>query len=259
LAAAVVVAGFWLGAKQFSPQSEAPNNTTPPPKAAPSDTTSRLAPSTSSTQPTRRDTPADSSRGTGELIQPQKEPTSFTFVYVALAMMIGLGIWRLSIPTDLVVKDSPEFIDALKIWHPLLIAKRNTPRSVKRFVNRVRYFAMRQSAETEGRSIWQRLLIWAGLRHEEKVKEDKAIPESSLVALSAIHHFEPQWVDPVCQWKGSIDGLRITKPLSSDQNFLGTPELEESLKAHIRKFGTWPPSEEDRERLEKLSAGIRIN
>jgi hypothetical protein len=35
--------------------------------------------------------------------------------------------------------------------------------------------------------------------------------------------------------------------------------IQTAIGKHEKEFGNWPPSEEDRERLEKLSAGIRIN
>ncbi len=259
VAATVVIAGFWFGAKQFSPQAEAPSATTVAPTTTPSPALSNQPqPSTPTTQQTQSDAPADSSRGTGELIQPQKEPTSFTFVYIVLALMLGLGIWRLSIPTDLVVKDSPEFIEALTIWHPLLIAKRNTPRAVKRFVNRVRYFAMRQSAEMEVQSLWQKLAIWAGLNQREEMKKVDAIPESTLVALSAMHHFKSDLFtrDHFRQTPESdVLLLNMIEALSPEEAVV----IRTAMDEHKRKFGSWPPSEEDYEKLQKLAAGIRIN
>ena len=38
-------------------------------------------------------------------------------------------------------QDSTRFTDALNIWHPLIRATTNSPRQIKRFMNRVRYFA----------------------------------------------------------------------------------------------------------------------
>lgn len=177
--------------------------------------------------------------------------------------MLGLGIWRLSIPTDLVVKDSPEFIDALKIWHPVLIAKRNTPRSVKRFINRVRYFAMWQSAETEPQSVWQKLAVWVGIKQREETMQVERIPESILVALSAIHHFGPSLVELVSKWRYTTNGFQGFE-LDAVEQRIGLAESTllatfQAIKEHSEKFNTWPPTKEDHERFEILSAGIRIN
>lgn len=269
LVAAVLVGSMWFSMKYFSPQRETPGATTVAQVTVPA-TTSPTQPTPSTPTPSpQRETPIDSSRGPGELIQPVKEPTSFTFVYIALAIMLGFGIWRLSIPTDLVVKDSPEFIDALKIWHPLLIAKRNTPRSVKRFVNRVRYFAMRQSAEREEKSVWQKFAVWAGFKQKEEAKHEEAVSESILVALSAIHHAESELIDPttLANLMTYLEGKRVLGTMELPPN-TGIPEglkgvlinsIAESIQKHIERFGNWPPNEEDRRRLEKLSAGIRLN
>ncbi|MCG3157714.1 MAG: Ycf48-like protein [bacterium] len=258
LVAAVLVGSMWFSVKYFSPQRETPDATTVAQTTAPA-TTSTNQPTPSTTTPSpQRETPTDSSRGTGELIQPVKKPTSFTFVYIALAVIFGLGVWRLSIPSDLVVKDSPEFIDALKIWHPLLIAKRNTPRSVKRFVNRVRYFAMRQSAETEAQSVWQKLSVWAGFKEKEEAKQVEAVPESMLVALSAIHHFKSDLFKRE-HFKQTPEGdvllLRMVNSLAPEE----AVAMRNAMEKQRENFGGWPPTEEDYEKLQRLAAGIRIN
>jgi hypothetical protein len=47
-----------------------------------------------------------------------------------------------------VVRDDEAFVKALQVWHPLVLTTgaRNTPRTARRFQNRVRYLAMRQRA-----------------------------------------------------------------------------------------------------------------
>ncbi len=258
LVAAVLVGSMWFSVKYSSPQRETPGAATVAQAEAPA-TISPTQPTPSTPTPSpQRETPIDSSRGPGGLIQPAKEPASFAFIYVVLALILGFGIWRLSIPTDLVVKDSPEFIDALKIWHPLLIAKRNTPRSVKRFVNRVRYFAMRQSAETEPESVWKKLAVWAGLKQKGATKQAETVPESLLVALSAVHHFDSNLLARE-HFKQTPEGdillLKMTQTLSSEVALV----FQTAMHDHKERFNNWPPSEQDYEKLQKLAAGIRIN
>jgi hypothetical protein len=260
LVAAAMIGGFWIGLKQFSAKSGMPGKTTVAQSTAPTPfpTTSQPASSTPATQPTRGIESADSSRGTGQLILPVKESTSFTFVYVMLGIIFLLGIWRLSIPTELVVKDSPEFIDALKIWHPLLITKRNTPRSVKRFVNRVRYFAMRQSVGTEADGRWQRLLKWTEqkwgmLQPERKTNDEKSLAESILVALSAIQHFDAKLFK-----RGQPESDVALLAMVGD----GPPEthaaIQTAIDEHKKRFSNWPPSAEDYEKVYKIAADIRV-
>lgn len=56
--------------------------------------------------------------------------------------LVGLGLGLRSAPV--VERDSPEFKAALMAVHPLVVRRRNNPRTIKRFLNRVRYYAMVQ-------------------------------------------------------------------------------------------------------------------
>jgi hypothetical protein len=81
-----------------------------------------------------------------ELAQPL--PVSRWLLYLFMlpggVVVGGVAYWVLTRRPGLVIDDSPEFRDALEIWSPLIFAKEGTPRSVKRFLNRLRYVASRQ-------------------------------------------------------------------------------------------------------------------
>lgn len=118
-----------------------------------------------------------------------------------LIVLVGLGIWRLSIPPGVVLHDSPDFETALRTWHPLVFSYRNTPRSIKRFLNRVRYLAMLQRKQGVEPARWESLLSWllrrpVGVRKptEEGSAQLSTIPEDILVALAAIDHSHPEWL-----------------------------------------------------------------
>jgi hypothetical protein len=70
------------------------------------------------------------------------------------ALIFGLGALASSlrqvIPRK--VSDTQVFVNALKIWQRLVMTSgaKNTPRTARRFQNRVRYLAMRQRALSEG-------------------------------------------------------------------------------------------------------------
>jgi photosystem II stability/assembly factor-like uncharacterized protein len=124
----------------------------------------------------------------------------------ALALLlVGLGVWRLSIPPDVVIRDSREFEQALATWHPLLFSWHNTPRSIKRYLNRVRYLAMLQRPAAPEPTLGRRLLDslarrWQRLRKRPEPAaalsaakgERLIIPEDFLVALSAIDCCHPE-------------------------------------------------------------------
>jgi len=77
-------------------------------------------------------------------------------------VVVGLGMFVLAALSarrpDPVVRDSAEFTKALAIWRSVVFARRRTPRSFKRFLNRVRYMAMRQRRLARSRTGWESLL-----------------------------------------------------------------------------------------------------
>jgi hypothetical protein len=86
-----------------------------------------------------------------------------------------------------------DFTDALSIWHPLVLSRQETPRAAKRFVNRVRFLAMRQGPSRDSATPWERTLFPDRLRTPKGV-EFKRIPEELLVALAAIEQAAPDWI-----------------------------------------------------------------
>lgn len=97
------------------------------------------------------------------------------------------------------------------------------------------------------------------------VGTEGTIPESSLVALSAINHVGPELMNKLSSihFTGGSSfqiepGVRIEESQFKSIGAVAR-EMYEAIRDHTKRFGHWPPSEEDRERLEKLSAGIRIN
>ncbi len=64
-----------------------------------------------------------------------------------------------------VTKDSRDFEDALEIWYPVVTARVNSPREIKRFVNAVRYFAVACN---------------------ESGRQELGLSESAIVALAAV-------------------------------------------------------------------------
>jgi cell division septation protein DedD len=116
----------------------------------------------------------------------------------ALLGMVWFGVTMLNRRPDLVVKDSPNFVDALKIWHPLIFSRQSTPRAIKRFMNRVRYLAMRQRPVSDSERSWLRTLFASkGQLEEPQVpiespsaeNPNEPIPDEALVALAAIEYF----------------------------------------------------------------------
>ena len=121
-----------------------------------------------------------------------------TSVLVGLLFLSALVLLR---SKGFRTNDSPEFANALRIWLPLVSHQKNTPRAVKRFVNRVRYLAMLQ-AEDDPPTLFQRLVFRKnGIQDHAKTK----IPESLLVALGAVHESHEDWIQSDPALKERVD------------------------------------------------------
>jgi hypothetical protein len=106
--------------------------------------------------------------------------------------------------------------------------------------------------------------VWAGFKQKEEAKQVEAVPESILVALSAIHHIDPKWMNKAGGISSSGEGFQIApegviEGAELEINAATAGAMYEAIKNHTERFENWPPSEADRKQLEKLSAGIRIN
>ncbi len=68
--------------------------------------------------------------------------------------------------------------------------KQNTPRAIKRHLNRVRYLAMRQRPSTTSYSLWERFLNRFRTAESQGESPDEVadmIPEEALVALATLN------------------------------------------------------------------------
>jgi hypothetical protein len=175
-------------------------------------------------------------------------------VYGPLLLFLLLGVWRFSLRPAVVVKDSPEFVTALRLWHPVVVAKQNTPRALKRFLNRVRFYAMRQRPSQRPVPHWQRLLTWLRQRvggqpqRPLSTAAEPPIPEAFLVALSTIQHCYPEW-------------LQDERLFTDFAGYLKTHEavLPEEVKNALDAFLKGPPLIAYRRAFMQLSAGIRMS
>ena len=117
---------------------------------------------------------------------------------LALILLLALPVfsvaawWAFSQRPELIVKDSLDFQKALEIWRTVIHSKATTPRSLKRFLNRLRYLAMRQRPQeptpTYGEKVLEKLASVLGKRTTKTPSEDprNTLPESHLVALAAV-------------------------------------------------------------------------
>ncbi|MFZ4703680.1 MAG: hypothetical protein ACOYMG_26855, partial [Candidatus Methylumidiphilus sp.] len=124
-------------------------------------------------------------------------------------VLLGFGLVLLLRSPVKLTEDSDKFMEALKTWHPLIAASCPTPRMVKRYLNWVRFLAMRyRPLEPEAPGILQRLGLLA--KPEPSATEtEKVFDEDILVALSAIYQYRREWVLDLNKFEQIKDGLPI--------------------------------------------------
>lgn len=182
---------------------------------------------------------------------------------IPLSALFAAGVWMaLKNFPEVVVKDSPEFAEALKIWLPVITTRQHTPRSIKRFLNRVRYLAMRQRPQEQGETRWDRLRSWAmqtvGIAQAERTPPPaaNAIPESLLVALSALQvgYSEMNGRQNLLQNLNEIIQQEKTWRLGRENGQV----LKEALDAHEKQFQNSLAMQTYWNTFVEVSRGIRV-
>lgn len=151
-------------------------------------------------------------------------------------------------------RDSQSFRDALTIWAPWVYVASTTPRETKRFLNRVRYVAMRCTKEAVPTSVLEGWWSRARRAPAENAPLAASAPESVLVALAAIHNAAKTLVEDVAKFErlghADVDALMHGGVLREELPF-ATPEdlsaLAKAIAEHAAGFqGQWPPTPEAR-------------
>lgn len=139
--------------------------------------------------------PAPTTRAVTADLYPPKPPTragGVVFVIAALGVVVALTSILLT-SVDPGEKDSEEFVEALRRWHPLTHSNPDvTPRAIKRFVNRIRFLAMRTRPNPQFVTRGEKISAWIAcnllrtpLRAPPR-EQAFAIKESDLVAIASV-------------------------------------------------------------------------
>ena len=187
---------------------------------------------------------------------------------MALAMALGMTafliIRRLRMQAA-VVKDSPAFNDALRIWSSIATLRRNSPRAIKRFGNRIRYLAMLQQGSQLDDTPWYekaiaRVTQWrrgkAGEAPAETQRLELALSEHRVVALGALQTYfqDDKWL--------SYASAPLDANFKTDQ--FGIPDqfarqFYDAVRAYEKATGAkWPPSKEEIAAFDRSLKGVRI-
>lgn len=197
LALFAVMFAVWASGKIF-------DSSTPPPTVAssefsptptPSDQPKTAPDAATFDSPTSTPMPPPETRTAPANFWPGRtgSPPLWVMLLLAAAILIA-GLIRLARRTGTVIEDSPGFIQALEKWFPFL-SKGNdmTPREVKRFVNRLRYFAMMKGSFRPAARWWKRLADFFEAKSQPLTSPPPDSREDLLVALATIHERYPGW------------------------------------------------------------------
>jgi hypothetical protein len=179
------------------------------------------------------------------------------------ATLLLYGFWRALVKRDEgTVKDSPKFRVALKIWDFVIVLTHLTPRSTKRFMNKVRCLAMRLRAPEEVESRWSLLRPSFA---EERVASHTSpssdqLPEYTLVLLSSMYDISPQILQNDEFYKSAINGsLEPVSKAGVKISSLLESKFREAVEQHRAEFpATWPPSLEQRRMFLDMFADFTV-
>jgi hypothetical protein len=193
-----------------------------------------------------------------------RPPRTETRLPLYLGLAVALGVWLLALlkRPDVVVHDTDEFRRALRAWSPYIVAaRRPTPRAAKKFLNRVRYYAMRQSAHAPPDTLLARLkalpfrsrrlkvlLRRLGFRAPRARRADDALSEELLVALAAVQECAPDTLDEPGFYTRFDEFLDELGQVSKDAH------------RRVRELGYVAViTEAQRRQFARISAGIRMS
>lgn len=199
--------------------------------------------------------PATEKARQGQMITPSVQPgleqpvnwPIFLFPAVAaLVLMLLYSLVKLRGQTH-EVRDSEPFKKALQAWVPVVRRCNGTPRSVKRFGNRVRYLAMLQQAEQLDESgwdqFWRRFAWWRAASTAPASAKSTALAEHRIVALGALHCAYG------AQWRSALEVQAPEDPYLI-RNAINSYRAETEIG--------WPPSKAEQEAFERALKGVRL-
>lgn len=181
--------------------------------------------------------------------------TLFLVLLVCLAVGTSIVLYRLRTSMRHVT-DSTTFLEALRVWLPVVQRHRNTPRAIKRFGNRIRYLAMLQQEERLDRSLFHELRalrkrlmrISEQSRQASKDPCAKAVAEHQLVALGALYDTYG------AMWRDHLLADRSQDSQGEDA------AVHEAIDLYVTSTGaTWPPAEDELEAFERTLKGVRLS
>ena len=174
---------------------------------------------------------------------------------LALAALVAVAMYVWHRQEDR-IQDSPAFTKALNIWHPLVRARTNSPRQMKRFINRVRYLAMMPESNGKTQQPSESLIValaaLQGVSRDTAAGNEKQSLPLDLVSLlsTSSSNLDDGAVGIINNWFGQV---------------IEDPELERVRKMihtafsdHRKDFLNETATEEILSQFHKMALGIVV-
>jgi Cdc6-like AAA superfamily ATPase len=208
------------------------------------------------------------------------------YIGFGLAGLVSLFALRSDrLPRTRPVEDSDRFTNALRAWLPLIETRDPSPRTVKRFSNRVRLYALqtRQVDEWSPDEAtlgwkpvswwkWWQSAWWKASGRKQFTLGDSTYDEAMIVAVAAIDDVRPPDIDAEtwaarCEAAGQVPTAKPSplrkgkreksEPISAGDGPLPLPlqnALAQAIRDHRAAGLDWPPTEACREKVMQLAA-----
>jgi photosystem II stability/assembly factor-like uncharacterized protein len=245
LAAVAAMIAVWCSLQVFAPGDSRLHNARVAPEAsAPQvQTGAKDQGSANAVKTSPEPTASPAGIGSAKFFPGQSGKTPLWAILLVATGILTPGIIRLSRRTGSVIEDSPAFIEALDKWFPFLVTGRElTPRAIKRFVNRVRYFAMMEGSFRPARRWWERLAQFLERKEETAPQAPPTgTREDLLVALATIHERHSEWFTGdresfVATFLESIHGAPATEKDSLLEFEHLVVEVDQPTYEHFKKL-----------------------
>ena len=196
-----------------------------------------------------------------------------------MAILVVMLIRRALRPADQVVRDTPEFTQAITNWYPLIYATNTTPRGIKRFENRMRFLSMQTrplQPSPDGIDFilnWLEKCIARVLGRKETTTGDEAADESQttstikddmLVGLGVVEAIdskilrdkEPEEIhNEVMSRSEKLASHPSLQTLEQGSKYLkDLGKLRQDMSSPVKK---WEPTPEDLSEYRRLSGRVR--
>jgi photosystem II stability/assembly factor-like uncharacterized protein len=179
------------------------------------------------------------------LLPPEKSRRIGLWLLAPILAAMALAAYHILYRPQPNVKDSPQFRRALELWAPLLTRELRTPRAGKRFLNRLRYYAMMAGGDQQDP---RRNRLWEAIKTTFRMDasnsaprvatQRETIPDQVLVALAAIEVLDPEALQPQASEELVHDFRSYVRRRFGQDDTKGVRSIDYTSKMddHIRRF-----------------------